>query len=350
LNINFTVKSIKIKNFRGIAEGKLNEFTGINILVGRNATGKSTILEALYIALNPEGVDFIVKRRGWFGLTALDGLFYRNSRKFSITITFSDKSLQKTSIEIAIPVSTDLRTLKDRGLNVKNIRSLFVSGEGKLSTRSRFYIDDKGQVGRVILGSRESILPWHVAFIDWNAVLSYGEPEEAYTYMIDVGGFEAKNHVVEVLRERLKGLATIEPLKKDDKVILYAVFKDYAVPFYLLGDGIRYTLVYLMLLSACKKSFLMLEEPELHTHPGLLELTAKGIVESYVKRGNQIFFSTHSLELIDMVLNEAVNRELRSDEVKVYRLTLLNGSLHSRTYTLEESAKLRKELEYDLRG
>ena len=46
------IKKIKIKNFKcfkGLFEMELNK--GLNILVGNNETGKSTILEAIHIAL-----------------------------------------------------------------------------------------------------------------------------------------------------------------------------------------------------------------------------------------------------------------------------------------------------------
>ena len=46
------VKKIKIRNFKcfcGLFELELNN--GLNILVGNNETGKSTILEAIHLAL-----------------------------------------------------------------------------------------------------------------------------------------------------------------------------------------------------------------------------------------------------------------------------------------------------------
>ncbi len=39
-----------MKNFRGIAEGDLNGFAQINLFVGENNSGKTTVLEALYLA------------------------------------------------------------------------------------------------------------------------------------------------------------------------------------------------------------------------------------------------------------------------------------------------------------
>ena len=41
------IRSVEIKNFRGIQDGKLEDLTPLVILVGPNGCGKSTILDAL---------------------------------------------------------------------------------------------------------------------------------------------------------------------------------------------------------------------------------------------------------------------------------------------------------------
>ena len=41
------IKNLSIKNFRGITEGKFEDLERINIFVGKNNSGKSTILDLL---------------------------------------------------------------------------------------------------------------------------------------------------------------------------------------------------------------------------------------------------------------------------------------------------------------
>jgi predicted ATP-dependent endonuclease of OLD family len=42
------VKSVQIKGFRGIREGAVRDFADVNLLVGRNNSGKSTVVEAIH--------------------------------------------------------------------------------------------------------------------------------------------------------------------------------------------------------------------------------------------------------------------------------------------------------------
>lgn len=44
------LRSIEIENFRGIKYCKLDNLTDINIFIGKNVSGKSTILESIYLA------------------------------------------------------------------------------------------------------------------------------------------------------------------------------------------------------------------------------------------------------------------------------------------------------------
>ncbi len=43
------IESIHIKNFRGIQDGKIDKFSKINLLVGPNNSGKSAVLETIYL-------------------------------------------------------------------------------------------------------------------------------------------------------------------------------------------------------------------------------------------------------------------------------------------------------------
>ena len=42
------VKSVQIKRFRGVREGEVRDFADVNLLVGRNNSGKSTVVEAIH--------------------------------------------------------------------------------------------------------------------------------------------------------------------------------------------------------------------------------------------------------------------------------------------------------------
>ena len=127
------------------------------------------------------------------------------------------------------------------------------------------------------------------------------------------------------------------------------VFKDTSIPIYVMGDGFKMAFTYIALLNSVNKGVIMVEEPELHQHPSSLRLVSEAIVRSAKYRKNQIFISTHSLETVDFIL-EAAEKLKVEDKVKVFYFMLDKGRLHIVSYTYQEALKLRKDLEYDLRG
>src|SRR3972149_6992663 len=76
------INGIVIKNFRGVSEGKIDDFENLNIFIGKNNSGKSTLLDALALLIDPRNISTIVKRRGWFGLDSVLSIFrYRKAEK-----------------------------------------------------------------------------------------------------------------------------------------------------------------------------------------------------------------------------------------------------------------------------
>ena len=53
--------SMRIQNFRGIKDLSLTGFKQINLFVGDNAIGKTTVLDALYIGINPNNPELMFR-------------------------------------------------------------------------------------------------------------------------------------------------------------------------------------------------------------------------------------------------------------------------------------------------
>ncbi len=58
------IKNITVRDFRGIAEGTIEDFAKVNIFVGPNNTGKTTILEALYLTTTADVGCSLVSETG----------------------------------------------------------------------------------------------------------------------------------------------------------------------------------------------------------------------------------------------------------------------------------------------
>jgi len=343
------VKGLEVEGYRGLRQASLTDFAEINVFVGRNGSGKSSLLEALYTALKPhEGLGYVVKRRGWFGLASAEALFHGRGKEARVKASFGDGTWEEVTIRRGMPIVDHLDTLKAKGLDISKLYALDLSLKGRVAGDVIFYVDSSGRHSPILLG--EDIRAVHNAvFIDWNSAYAYGTPEEAYATMMEEGGEEAKEAVVKTLQAEYEELRDITVLRAHGKWVLHLVFRERAIPYYAAGDGIRHALMYLMAVFTSKEAVLLMEEPELHTHPRLMEVVASSIIHTHRERRNQVFLSTHSLELIEMLIEQAEKLGLKDQDLKIYRLALKNGVLYSKVYTLSEALDAVKKLEWDLR-
>jgi hypothetical protein len=55
------IRSVEIKGLRGIRTGRLTDFTPLVVLVGRNGSGKSTVIEGVLIGASPDTADAMLQ-------------------------------------------------------------------------------------------------------------------------------------------------------------------------------------------------------------------------------------------------------------------------------------------------
>src|SRR5688500_13691121 len=63
----YMIDSLRIKNFRGFRELALDNLGLVNVVVGANASGKTSLLEAIFLAAGGS-VEAVTRLRLWRGL------------------------------------------------------------------------------------------------------------------------------------------------------------------------------------------------------------------------------------------------------------------------------------------
>src|SRR5690349_24454482 len=103
------LNNLKIEHFRGINACELTNLSHINLLIGPNNSGKSSVLEALYLAslsvnLNNYGsinpLEYLLNRRVRRSDQDLSRLWhnYDQSKDIVLQMQFNDKQNQKVKI------------------------------------------------------------------------------------------------------------------------------------------------------------------------------------------------------------------------------------------------------------
>ena len=86
-------KNIEIKNFRGIDHLKIDDFSRVNVFLGQNGSGKSTVLEAIALSLGmsnpdlPQGINALRARKSFSNFIDIKYLFHNLDTNTSPEIT-----------------------------------------------------------------------------------------------------------------------------------------------------------------------------------------------------------------------------------------------------------------------
>jgi energy-coupling factor transporter ATP-binding protein EcfA2 len=323
---------------RGIRAATLTDLTPLVVLVGPNGSGKSTILDGLLIAANPrpgEAIGQAVERREGLSSGAR-WLLWKGGNDGPAGITVKADSEVRTCTLTLAEIS------KDRTRIGGMVRGQ--DATGKLVTNTGIATDfpPGGSYGQSGFFKALDDVP-DVRFLDPRAAGLRTPLHQLYTRVVEQGLHKG---AIESLRALIPGIEDIQILAEGDVPVVYLIFGGYAVPAALAGDGIRLLLHLTFELATRPGGLVLMEEPEVHMHPGAIRQCARAILAA-VRRQVQVVLSTHSLELIDALVGESSDADLA--QLSLYRLQLQAGNLQSSRLPGPQVAFARTEIQDDLR-
>lgn len=123
------------------------------------------------------------------------------------------------------------------------------------------------------------------------------------------------------------------------------------VPYDFMGSGFKTIVGILWELTDDNKenSVLLLEEPDIHMHPGYVEVLVREIIRFAKEKNLQLFISTHSMDLIEAFVSPGMKASDDGFLEEEFRLFQMSGRA-VRRLDYEETDEEINELHTDLRG
>ena len=333
------ITSLEITRLRGIREGKLEDLTPLVVLVGPNACGKSTVLDAVLIGASRDLANDIGRavrrhegvRQGARWLLWRVGTFGRGG-----ILTKTGKDYFR---------HYDLELTRPGGIAVVALACSVEDGYRKGSGVARV---EFGPGNKIEATSGDVPYPPIEDLPGARIIEGHWEHDAAPLHQILTMATEQGlfDQVMGLVQGIIPDIRDIRILTEGDSPIVQLVYEDHSVPAALAGDGVHSLLRTCLELASHPSQTVLLEEPELHKHPAAIRQTIRAILAA-VRRDIQVVLTTHSLELIDAILAEASDEDLA--KLSVYRLGLDEGRLLSVRMSGDEVAFSRMEIENDLR-
>jgi energy-coupling factor transporter ATP-binding protein EcfA2 len=363
------IKKVSIEKLRGIASGSLDDLAAVNVIVGPNNSGKSTILDALLLGASrfPEKmVHEVVARRmladpsAWIlhrskGERAGQGLVEVNTddgyeRRVTITSNHERKENATLSARIIWPeekryadISREIGELSEK---IRSNTTVFPTPE--LKNRQRKLAEEQKQLSGILRlrGNDQQREPIpgtpEVRLIESELSRNRTPVHDLYTRVAERG---LKTEAKQIITDLVPEIGDIEILTQKGQPVVYLDHPGGALPLETAGDGVRLLFVLSLELASPEGGLVLLEEPETHLHPAAI-LQAARAIRAAARRGIQIALTTHSLDLIDSLLH-AFGDDL--DSLAFFRVKLDHGTLVSHRLAGSSAADARTRIAEDLR-
>lgn len=330
-------KNIEINNFRGIDHLKIDDFSRVNIFLGQNSSGKSSVLECLFLLLGisnpdlPQTINSIRARSYHSSLLDLGYMFHnydlRVSPKISsemfdetkrhlalyLTYVFDEKS-QPDIQNGQIPTS-ETKTF----LNTLKMVFDIVSNQQKNSYESSITVNQQGLVSNKKLAE---------GYLEKNSVVFLTS---------DLAASNPANDLVELAKRRMKD-SVIEQLKFFDSrittleilnTVAYVGLEgiDQLLSVNMQGDGLRRYLNIVAASANPMNNILLIDEIENGLHYSAYRKLWEAIFALAVSTNKQVFVTTHSKETLQKLNQMLEEHPEYRNEMALYTLeqTKLKG-------------------------
>lgn len=372
--MSWPIDTLTIQRFRGLADLTLEGVGEINLLVGDNNSGKTSVLEAISIYLEP--MDPLAWRkmgrrrvRGFRTISTVEGIKWlfpqgrqpsaENAELFSgglamlgngrtgardlrVSAREFEEIIDLPRSEVSVPGGALMRgiTLECRLAIEGQPEGAAVSHEMQFRDAGTPQRRDPSLLKRTGLGF-EIISPF-----------DHGV-EELYVHHFRravVGDY--KSQVIEALQQIDSGILDMEflPSSRPGSLQQGALYLQHArsgrTPLSAFGDGVRRVLLMALALVSASGGDLLIDEIETAIHISVLGGVFKWLVDSCRKQDVQLFATTHSLEALDAILT-ASKDDLGA--IVGYRFASPEEGAPPKRYEGEQLSRLRFDRGLDVR-
>lgn len=377
------LESFEINNFRQFDHFKLPNCNKINIFLGENNVGKTTILETIFMIgcgfnilpmLNQSvfrfnrptsTYDYIEKLLAAFKGGNAESLIIEfkakyNGKNISMSHRLKPSNLfdnLKPTI-VGKPHIEDSRDTKQTGIFESNnspipnqiiaeweSNELKNKGNGKKKTATlSFPIDD------ISLNGDNN---FYARYIDILAHRNQNINASIYSSLKrgDMFG-EFKNQLCKIFKE-IDDIESIPYPDGHSAPVYIRKRNSELLPLYAFGDGLQRYYHILGSLMGSSNAILCIEEIDVTFHPSAQKQLGKNLMYYSNKYNGQLFMTTHNLEFVDNFLEGVIesNEADMLDLVSVHTLRRDVNDNHTRvrTYNGKEALKVRKEFNLELR-
>jgi AAA15 family ATPase/GTPase len=352
------LSKIDIASFKNLRNIELEDFGHINLILGDNNVGKTSVLEVLLFDENPN--NFLSNLRGTY-------LHKLNVSHIKGNIDFVTPFLDSKRNGAAIEFNTFLKGAKvgtKYSITSKELGSLTKAQYEKLEL---YFSNSSPNLHTAIVkrGSREYVIPQNSPSLDNESTIYMPFISPKIIYADDLLNFYSKaiipskskkQQLIQDMNQFIPGLEDIEIATQSTSGIPILITRidgnDTALPLNMYGDGSIKFFRILVEIATSANARLMIDEIDSGIHFSRLKSLWRTTLNSAIQNNTQLFITTHNdecLAYLKEVLEEEEFKHMQS-ECRCYTMRQLpDGSTKAFKYEFPNFAFAVNQ-EIELRG
>ena len=325
-------KNIEIKNFRGIDYLKIEDFSRVNVFLGQNSSGKSSVLEAISLLTgmgnldSPLNMNRLRTRNIFSPFKDLYYLFYNmdvktpleiSSEQFDgeirdlrlkLTYVFNEQAARQENGLNGVPPVSETKTF----LNTLCMDFDIVSPSGKRSYQSSMTANQEGIIS------------------DKKTAADYLEKNTSVYLTADLWSINLASQLSELFKRKQKSVVLQRLSLFDHRIVdvdilqddIYIEFEDVPekLPLRMTGDGLRRYLNIVAASANPTTNIILIDEIDNGLHYSAYKKLWEAIFALATTTNKQFFVTTHSKETLSH-LNEMLEEHPEyQQEMRLYTL------------------------------
>lgn len=345
------ISSVRFQNFKSFENFKIDGLSRCNLISGRNNTGKSSILEGIFLFLDHSSPEVFLKLNRFRGIVSGP----LNEKIWEPVFRNGDSASQMVLSAVLNNSSCSLSYMKDTSFvpsgslpTTNSFGQISTDSQAAYTLRYSFSSNNYREDGHVLvtpsgisqnfktsLPNNRYLPTQHTQFI--NHTIAASDPEiNDWFGKLELDG--KKQPIIDILKLIEPELTDILLISLNGMTSLYGKISGKMMPLKLCGDGINRLLYILLSIYENKHSVILIDEIESGFHYSLYPGIWNAISTAADRNDCQVIATTHSFECISGAC-DGIKAAGLENQFSYFRLDRSDGvSVHKYDYSLVSSA------------
>ncbi len=322
-------KSIEIKNFRLFKDFTIEGLGRVNLIVGKNNVGKTSLLEALFLQQGPSNPTLELRINTMRGLEDFGNnpkeiwgsLFYKSDLQNKIKISTIDDSDIPRTIKIALTTLSGKYVTKN---GQENIQEMLADTSSVLNLQKEYIEKNKKHLATrafpvsegIQFQSKKDIHRPNGHFIGARTRTKHSDNAKLFG---NLAKEKREKQLIKYLNEIEPNLRSLSVLLLGSESIIWGDIGDEKLlPIFALGDGINRLLNIILAILNSSEGIVLIDEIENGLYHKNMVKVWRAIYDIADENNVQVFATTHSDECVEAA--RQAFEGVGEDEFKFFRL------------------------------